>query len=80
MEVQLLRADGAPAADALVAVADAPVAMPDLGLVADAEGCVSIEVPVAGRYVLSVFSDGREQRLACDLAPGRGRRLLRLPG
>ena len=80
MELQLLRADGTAAADALVSVAEAPVSMPDLAMVADAQGRVSIEPPVAGRFVLSVWIDGREHRLRCDLAPNMTSIVLPLPG
>lgn len=76
--LQLLRADGTPAADALVSVADAPAAMPDLGLVADAAGEVAIDGP-AGRYTLSVWVDGGEQRVQCELRPGTAAQRITLP-
>jgi hypothetical protein len=79
MELQLLRADGSPAAEALVAIAEAPVSMPDLAMVTDAEGRISMWPPVAGRFTLSVWIDGSEHRLPCELAPGAGSRVLRLP-
>ncbi|MCY7316515.1 MAG: hypothetical protein LH480_13100 [Rubrivivax sp.] len=79
MELQFLRADGTPAAGALVGMAQAPVSMPDLAMVADAKGRVCIELPVSGHFVLSVWAGGREHRLPCELAPGAGSRVLRLP-
>ncbi len=78
-QLQLLRADGQPAADALVSVAAAPGAMPDLGLVADAAGRLSIDGP-AGAYSLSIWLDGRAHRVPCGLRAGAGTVVLRLPG
>jgi hypothetical protein len=76
--VQILRADGTAAADALVSVATAPGPVVDLGLVADAAGLVAIDGP-AGPYTLSVWLDGAERRVPCRLdTPGRAR-VLRLP-
>ena len=59
MELQILLADGQPAAGALVAVAEAPVAVPDLGLIADADGRVRLPVPAAGRWGLRIWHAGR---------------------
>lgn len=78
-QLQLLRADGSPAADALVSVAAAPGPVPDLGLVADAAGRLSIDGP-AGAYRLSIWLDGHAQQLPCTLPAGAGVRVLHLPG
>lgn len=78
-QLQLLRADGQPAADALVSVAAAPGPTLDLGLVADAAGRLSIDGP-AGAYSLSIWLDGRAHRLPCTLPSGPGSLVLRLPG
>ncbi|QPF74100.1 hypothetical protein G8A07_15060 [Roseateles sp. DAIF2] len=81
MELQLLRADGSPAADALVSLSDAPVPMPDLAAVADAAGRVSLELPpLPGRFVFNVWLDGRSHELPCHLATPVDRLVLRLPG
>jgi hypothetical protein len=78
VHLRILRADGTPAADALVSVADAPASVQDIGRVADADGEVSIDVPVAGSYLLSIWHDGHEQRLRCELGMGSNATTLRL--
>lgn len=78
VQVHILRADGTPAADALVSVADAPAEVQDIGHVADAAGQVSIDVPVAGSYLLSIWHDGREERLRCELGTGSGTTTIHL--
>jgi hypothetical protein len=78
VQVCILRADGTPAADALVSVADAPAAVQDIGHVADAAGRVSIDVPMGGSYLLSIWHEGREQRLRCELGTGSGTTTFRL--
>lgn len=78
-KLQLLRSDGTPAADALLAVAAAPADMPDLGLVADADGHVSIDGP-PGAYAFSVWVDGRERRVQCELGTQAGVQEVALPG
>lgn len=76
--VQLVRADGTPAADALLSVAEAPASMPDLGHVADAAGEVAIDGP-AGRYTFSVWLDGAERRVQCELGANADVQRIRLP-
>lgn len=77
-KLQFVRADGTPAADALLSVAGAPVPMPDLGYVADAAGRVSIDGP-AGNYTFSIWLDGSERLVQCELSPQSGVHLIRLP-
>jgi hypothetical protein len=77
-QLQLVRADGTPAADALLSVAGAPVSMPDLGHVADAAGRVSIDGP-AGNYSFSIWLDGSELRVQCELSPQSAVHVVRLP-
>jgi hypothetical protein len=76
--LQLVRADGTPATDALLSVAGAPGPMPDLGYVADAAGRVYID-GLAGSYSFSVWLDGRERRVQCELSPQSAAQVLRLP-
>lgn len=78
VQLCILRADGTPAADALVSVADAPAEVQDIGHVADASGRVSIDAPVAGSYLLSIWHDGHEQRLRCELGSGSHPTTVRL--
>jgi protocatechuate 3,4-dioxygenase beta subunit len=49
---------GAPVAGARVAFADAPVAVPDVALLTDAEGRFALAAPAPGGYELSVAADG----------------------
>jgi hypothetical protein len=79
MELQLLRADGSPASDAIVSVAEAPSPMPDVAAVADAAGRVSIDPPVSGDYLLNIWLEGRNYRMTCRLAPNGGTVVVRLP-
>lgn len=76
-QLQLVRADGTPAADALLSVAGAPIPMPDLGYVADAAGRVSIDGP-AGNYSFSIWLDGSERRVQCELRPQTAIHVIRL--
>lgn len=78
MDLQFLRADGTPAAEAIVSVAEAPVSMPDLAMVANAEGSIGFRPPVPGRFVLSVWVDGRAHLVPCELTPRSTRLTLRL--
>lgn len=76
--LQIVRADGTPANDALLCVAGAPVPMPDLGHVADAGGRVSIDGPT-GHYVFSIWLDGSERRVRCELRTHSAVHVVRLP-
>lgn len=76
--LQLLRADGTPAADALLSVAAAPGPMPDLGLVADADGRLSIDGPT-GHYTFRIWLDGRARQVQCQMTAGSAGQVLRLP-
>jgi len=69
MDLQILLADGRPAAGALVAVAEAPVPVPDLGLVADAAGRVHLPVPAPGRWCLRIWHAGRALDWCGPLSP-----------
>lgn len=75
--LQLVHADGTPAADALLSIAGAPASVPDLGYVADAAGRVSIDGP-AGSYAFSIWLNGQEQRVQCELGPQAAEHVLRL--
>ncbi|MGJ7497931.1 hypothetical protein ACSFA8_23030 [Variovorax sp. RT4R15] len=77
-KLQVVRANGTPAADALLSVAGAPVPVPDLGYVADAAGRVSIDGP-AGNYTFSIWLDGSERLVQYELSPQSGVHLIRLP-
>lgn len=77
-DLQLLLADGTPAAGALVSIASAPASLPDLGRVADAQGRVCIEGP-PGSYRFSIWLDGRERQMHFELTQQQGVHLLRLP-
>lgn len=78
--LRLLRADGTPAADALVSVAQAPQPVPDLGLVADGDGRLVLDAAVAGPHVLSVWVDGHAHTLALRIDDAPRPLELRLPG
>lgn len=78
MDLCILQADGRPAAGAVVSIADAPVPVPDLGLVADAEGRLHLAVGAAGRWRLSIWHRGHGFEWAGWLAPGDATTVVRL--
>lgn len=68
MDLLILRRDGRPAEGAVVSVAEAPVELTELALVADADGRVSLPADDAGRYVLNVWIDGASHRSSHEAA------------
>lgn len=73
-----MTSNGHPVPDATVSVARAPVSMPDLAMITDADGRFAVDIPAPGRYVFSVFVDGRARELARELTPGRGPAVVQL--
>jgi hypothetical protein len=68
MLIKIVNADGTPAIDAVLMVAQAPVAMPDIGMVADNMGAVHFNPPIIGTYELSIFYQGSEWKEALHIA------------
>lgn len=60
MLLKIVKADGTPASDAVVMIANAPVAVPDIGMVADPMGIVEFVPPSKGAYEFSIFYEGSE--------------------
>jgi hypothetical protein len=54
--VRVKRSDGRPAADAMVSVPRSTVPVPELALVADAAGAVTLRLP-PGRFTIEAFTE-----------------------
>jgi hypothetical protein len=67
---RVLDTAGGPVADARVMFADAPVPVPDVAAVTDAEGRFALTAPAAGRYALVAAADGRENAQLTVDVPG----------
>jgi hypothetical protein len=64
-------ADGRPLAGASVALAEAPVATPDIAQLTGPDGGFAIAAPVPGAYVVAVTAlDGQSRRLAVTVGAG----------
>lgn len=77
-ELRLLRRDGAPAEGAVVSILRAPVTVPELAMVADARGRVTLPVSAAGHYALSIWLDGASLSVDCELDAGSALTSLQL--
>lgn len=72
---------GEPVAAARVYLVDAPVSLPDIAALTDADGTFSIGVPVPGRYTVEVTAEGWASAHATVAAqPGVNQVEVRLGG
>ena len=78
MNLHIRTAEGRPAAGALVSIAEAPVSVKDLGLVADDAGVVQLHAPASGRWMFSIWFAGKQDLVSIALAPELGRQTITL--
>ena len=80
IQVTVLDAAGRPVAGARVYVVSAPVAMPDVAALSDAQGRFTLGAPKPGRYEIGATSDMHGSARATVDVGDRGATLrLRLP-
>jgi Carboxypeptidase regulatory-like domain len=65
-------AAGRPVADARVALAAAPVEVPDIAALTGEDGGFSIRVPVTGSYRVAAYGDQERAEETVDVDQGRG--------
>lgn len=69
--------DGRPVRDARVAIEAAPVPVPDVAALTDAQGELTLSVPVAGRYRLRCAAEGFDSASAeVEIGAAPGARLV----
>jgi hypothetical protein len=71
MKIRFLTPSRRPAVDAVVCVAAAPVSHPDIGMITDDEGCISLPVNVPGQYSLIVSTGGDTHRVDVTFHEGQ---------
>ena len=62
---------GRPLADMFVSVVESPVSMPDLGMITDAVGSVSVDIPVPGHYIFQYSENGIMKEIGLDIEKDR---------
>ena len=68
---RILDSNGRPVAGASVFLIAAPVAMPDIAQLSNAEGVFDLEAPSAGRYTIGAAAPGGgEGRITIDVGEG----------